>query len=109
MRIMQVTADTYDIATGQYVSKPVVLDINITPFQVSCFNSSLSSGAAVQVSYADPYPKVNGNFVEQTNYNWVVAPTTAPNAANFLGQPYTAVRLVANEGDTMTVIQAGIK
>lgn len=105
MRIMQVTADTYDMTVGGYVSVPVVLDVNISPFQVSYFNTS----GSVQVSYADPYPKENGKFIEQTNYNWQSAPTSSPNGNNFLGQPFTAIRLVANQGDKMTVIQAGIK
>ena len=107
MRIVTVKTATYEPSSG-YVSPPVVLDVNITPFQVTCLPET--GTAQVQVSVADPYPEVNGKFVEQTNFQWFAAPTTFPNATGYLGQPYTAVRLVsAIENDTLTVIQAGIK
>jgi len=85
---------------------PVVLDQYITPFQVSYVNSG---SGTVQVSQTDPYPVVAQNFTT-ASFTWVTAPTTAPNATNFLGQPFRAIRLSgATAGDTLTVVQSGVK
>lgn len=101
MREVIVTADS----TGN--TAPVVLDQYITPFQVTYASSN--SSATVQVSNTDPYPVVNGNFAT-ANFVWSTAPTTSPNAAGFLGQPYRAIRLTgAASGNTLTVVQSGIK
>lgn len=96
------------IADGDnFNTVPVVLDQYIAPFQVT-FTTSPEATGVVQVTYDAPYPVSNGNFVEQT-FNWVTAPTGAPNADGFLGQPFRAIRLAgANENDELTVIQAGI-
>jgi hypothetical protein len=100
MRQVTVTAD----ATG--VTTPVVLDQYITPFQVTY---SKTGSGTVQVTATDPYPVENGNFVSAT-FTWITAPTSAPNTATFLAQPYRAIRLSgAAEGDTLTVIQSGVK
>ncbi len=100
MRQVTVTAD----ATG--VSTPVVLDQYIAPFQVTY---SKTGSGTVQATATDPYPVENGNFVSAT-YTWITAPTAAPNTATFLAQPYRAIRLSgAAEGDTLTVIQSGVK
>lgn len=93
MRQVTVTAD----ATG--VTAPVVLDQYLTPFNVTY---AKTGSGTVQVTTTDPF---SGDAL-----TWATAPTTAPNAANFLGQPYRAIRLSgAAENDTLTVIQAGIK
>lgn len=87
-------------------TEPVVLDKYIAPFMVSY---SATGTGIVQVSMTDPFPVVNGNFVAPT-FSWVTAPTAAPNGPDFLGQPYTAIRITAGvSGDALTVIQAGIK
>ena len=100
MRQVTVPAD----ATG--ASTPVVLDQYITPFQVTY---SKTGSGTVQVTATDPYPVENGNFVSAT-FTWITAPTSAPNTATFLAQPYRAIRLSgAAEGDTLTVIQSGVK
>ena len=100
MRQVTVTAD----ATG--VTTPVVLDQYITPFQVTY---SKTGSGTVQVTATDPYPVENGNFVSAT-FTWITAPTSAPNTSTFLAQPYRAIRLSgAAEGDTLTVIQSGVK
>jgi hypothetical protein len=100
MRQVTVTAD----ATG--VTTPVVLDQYIAPFQVTY---SKTGSGTVQATATDPYPVENGNFVSAT-YTWITAPTAAPNTATFLAQPYRAIRLSgAAEGDTLTVIQSGVK
>lgn len=84
----------------------VVLDQYIAPFQVTY---SKTGSGTVQVTTTDPYPKVNGDFTT-ASFTWVTAPTTAPNAANFIGQPYRAIRLTGGTaGDTLTVIQAGVR
>jgi hypothetical protein len=101
MREIVVTADV----SGN--TPPVVLDQYLNPASVTYYKSG--AGGTVQVSVTDPYPVVNQNFVAPT-FTWVTAPTTAPNAANFLGQPYRAIRLSgATAGDTLTVVQAGAK
>ena len=100
MRQVTVTAD----ATG--VTTPVVLDQYIAPFQVTY---SKTGSGTVQVTATDPYPVVNQNFTT-ASFTWITAPTAAPNTATFLAQPYRAIRLSgAAEGDTLTVIQAGVK
>lgn len=102
MREIIVTAD----ATG--ATAPVVLDQYQNPFQVTYVNSG---SGTVQVSVTDPYPvsSVTGNFTDPT-FVWTTAPTTAPNAAGFLGQPYRAIRISGGtQGDTLTVIQSGVK
>lgn len=87
-------------------SPAVVLDQYITPFQVTYSNSGAGT---VQVSATDPFPVVNGNFTEPT-FTWITAPTSAPNTATFLAQPYRAIRLSGGaENDTLTVIQSGVK
>lgn len=100
MRQVTVTAD----ATG--VTAPVVLDQYLTPFQVTY---AKSGSGTVQVSATDPYPVENQDFVEAT-FTWISAPTSAPNTTTFLAQPYRAIRLSGGaEGDTLTVIQSGVK
>lgn len=100
MRQVTVTAD----ATG--VTAPVVLDQYIAPFQVTY---SKTGSGTVQVTATDPYPVVNQNFTT-ASFTWITAPTAAPNTATFLAQPYRAIRLSgAAEGDTLTVIQSGVK
>jgi hypothetical protein len=99
MRQVIVTADNTGVTT------PVVLDQYLTPFQVTYSKT----GGTVQVTATDPYPIENGDYVEAT-YTWITAPTSAPNTLTFLAQPYRAIRLSgAAEGDTLTVIQAGVK
>lgn len=99
MRQVTVTAS----AAG--VTPPVVLDQYLTPFQVTY---AKSGSGTVQVSVTDPYPVVNGNFTAPS-FTWISAPTDAPNTATLLAQPYRAIRLSgAAEGDTLTVIQAGV-
>lgn len=100
MRQTTVTAN----ASG--VTPVVVLDQYIAPFQVTY---SKTGSGTVQVTTTDPYPKENGDFTT-ASFTWVTAPTTAPNATGFLGQPYRAIRLSGGaEGDTLTVIQAGVR
>jgi hypothetical protein len=100
MRQVTVTADALGATT------PVVLDQYITPFQVTY---SKTGSGTVEVTLTDPYPYVNQNFTE-ANFTWITAPTAAPNTANLLAQPYRAIRLSgAAEGDTLTVIQSGVK
>jgi len=94
------------IPTGGTTTDPVILDQYQAPFQVTYVNSG---SGTVQVSATDPYPVVNGNFTTAT-FTWVTAPTTAPNAAGFLAQPYRAMRINGGTaGDTLTVIQSGVK
>jgi hypothetical protein len=84
----------------------VVLDQYLTPFQVTY---SKSGSGTVQVTATDPYPLSNGNFVAPT-FSWISAPTSAPNTATLLAQPYRAIRITGGaEGDTLTVIQSGVK
>ena len=101
MRQVVVTAD----GTGN--TPAVVLDQYLTPNNVTYVSSN--GTATVQVSVTDPFP-VNaktGAFVAPT-FVWVTAPTTAPNAAGFLAQPFRAIRLTGGTlGDTLTVVQAG--
>ena len=102
MREVIVTASG---VSGQ--TTPVVLDQYIAPFQVS-YDAGTSSGT-VQVTYTDPYPVVNQDFTT-ASFAWVTAPTGAPNAEGFIGQPVRAVRLSGGTaGDTLTVVQSGVK
>jgi hypothetical protein len=101
MREVIVTADV----SGNTV--PVIIDQYLNPSSVTYYKSG--SGGTVQVTVTDPYPVVNQDFTTAT-FSWVTAPTTAPNAANFLGQPYRAIRLSgATAGDTLTVVQSGAR
>ena len=95
MRPITVVADV----SGNTVAVPV--DIYLTPINVSYVKTG---SGTVQVSYSDPWPKVNGNFVSPT-FTWVSAPSSPIN-----GQPIRAIRLSGGaENDTLTVIQAGVK
>jgi hypothetical protein len=97
---------TVTVPTAATVTAPVVLDQYIAPFQVSYIKTG---SGTVQVSQTDPFPVVNQNFTAPT-FSWVTAPDLAPNATNFLGQPFRAIRLSgATAGDTLTVVQAGVK
>jgi len=96
---------TVTVPAAGTTTDPVVLDQYIAPFEVTY----VASSGTVQVTTTDPYPKSNGDFVAAT-FTWITAPTGSPNAAGFLGQPYRAIRLSgATAGDTLTVIQSGIK
>ena len=109
MRQVTVVADISSGGdTPTYSTVPVILDQYQAPFQVTY---ALSSGAtgSVKVTTTDPYPVVNQDFVEAV-FDWVDVPTTAPNATGFLVQPFRAIYLEgATEGDTLTVIQSGVK
>jgi hypothetical protein len=84
----------------------VVLDQYQNPFSVSY---AKTGSGTVQVSLTDPYPVANGDFTT-ASFTWVTAPTTSPNAAGFLGQPYRAIRLSGGaSGDTLTVVQSGVQ
>jgi hypothetical protein len=84
----------------------VILDQYQNPFSVSY---AKTGSGTVQVSLTDPYPVVNGDFTT-ASFTWVTAPTTSPNAAGFIGQPYRAIRLSGGaEGDTLTVVQSGVQ
>ena len=100
MRQTTVTAD------GTGATPAVVLDQYQNPFSVSYVKTG---SGTVQVSLTDPYPVVNGDFTT-ASFTWVTAPTTSPNAAGFIGQPYRAIRLSGGaSGDTLTVVQSGVK
>lgn len=101
MRPITVTAD----ATGN--TAPVVLDQYQDPASVSY---SQTGAGTVQVTLSDPFPtNLVYSYVAPT-FSWSTAPSTAPNATGFLGQPYRAIRLTgAAEGDTLTVVQAGVQ
>ena len=80
---------------------PVVLDQYIAPFQVSYVNSGTG---VVQVTYTDPYPVVNQNFTE-ADFVWVTGPT-----GGFIDFPVRAVRINGGvTGDTLTIVQSGVK
>jgi hypothetical protein len=97
---------TIAIPTGATATPPVVLDQYIAPFQVSYTHTG---SGTVQVSQTNPYPVVDLEFTAPT-FTWITAPTTAPNTATLLAQPFRAIRLVTGApGDTLTVVQAGIK
>lgn len=100
MRQITVTANS----SGD--SQPVILDQYQNPFSVTYTHSGTGT---VQVSTTDPYPKQDGDFVE-ASFTWVNAPTSAPNAVGFLGQPFRAIRLYDGDAyETLTVIQSGVK
>ena len=100
MRQTTVTAD------GTGATPAVVLDQYQNPFSVSYVKTG---SGTVQVSLTDPYPVENGDFTT-ASFTWVTAPTTSPNAAGFIGQPYRAIRLSGGaEDDTLTVVQSGVK
>jgi len=100
MRQTTVTAD------GAGATPAVVLDQYQNPFSVSYVKTG---SGTVQVSLTDPYPVVNGDFTT-ASFTWVTAPTTSPNAAGFIGQPYRAIRLSGGaSGDTLTVVQSGVQ
>ena len=93
-------------ATAGGDTPPVVIDQYLNPASVTYYKTG---SGTVQVTVTDPYPVVDLEFTAPS-FTWVTAPTTAPNAANFLGQPYRAIRLTgATAGDTLTVVQAGAK
>lgn len=94
MRPITVVADS----SGNTVAVPV--DVYLTPTNVSYVKTG---SGTVQISYSDPWPKENGDFVEPT-FTWVSAPASPIN-----GQPFRAIRLSGGaEGDKLTVIQAGV-
>jgi len=104
----QVTVAATIVDDEDFNTPPVILDQYIAPFQVT-YSTSFEATGTVQVALEEPYPVVNGDFVEQT-FTWFTVPTTAPNANGFLGQPFRAIRLAgANENDELTVIQAGVR
>ena len=95
---------TVTVAAGG-TSPAVPLDQYLTPFSVTY----KASAGTVQVTTDNPFTQdITGKYVAPT-INWVSAPTDGPNAAGFLGQPFRAIRLSGTAGDTLTVIQAGIK
>jgi hypothetical protein len=97
---------TVTVPAGGTVTAPVIVDQYITPFQISY---AKTGSGAVQVAFTDPFPVVNGNFTT-ANFNWLSVSTSAPNGASSIGQPVRAIRLSgATAGDTLTVIQAGVK
>ena len=84
---------------------PVIIDQYVSPNNVSY---SAPSGT-VQVTLTDPYPVVNQNFTT-ASFDWVTAPTGAPNAVGFLGQPFRAIRVTGGTpGDVLTVVQSGVR
>ena len=100
---MRQTTVTADVAGD---TPAVVLDQYITPFQVTYAKTGTGT---VEVSATDPFPVVNGDFTAPS-FTWITAPTSAPNTATFLAQPYRAIRLTGGTaGDTLTVIQGGVK
>lgn len=101
MRQTTVTVPAAGTATAA-----VVLDQYLTPFSVSY---AKTGSGTVEVTLTDPFPVSNNQFVAPT-FTWITAPTTAPNSATSLGQPFRAIRLSgAAPGDTLTVVQAGVK
>jgi len=97
---------TVTVPNGGKGTQPVIIDQYISPNAVTY---SASAGATVQVSVTDPYPYINQDFTT-ASFSWVTAPTGAPNGVGFLGQPFRAIRITgATGGDTLTVIQAGVK
>lgn len=83
---------------GDTVAVPI--DIYLTPINVSYVHSG---SGTVQVTYDDPWPKVNGDFVAPT-LTWVTAP-----ASPIVNQPIRAIRLFDGDAaEKLTVIQAGV-
>ena len=108
MRQVTVTAVSNGEDPEVFETPPVIVDQYQDPTAITFYTDS---GGDVKVSYADPYPVVNGDFVEQTNWDWQAPDLTQfPNGTNFIGQPIRAIYLTnATDGDTLTVIQAGVK
>lgn len=106
MRQVTVVTDQFN-DSETFDSLPVIIDQYQNPSSVTY---SVTGDGAVEVSTTDPYPKVNQDFVE-ADFVWVAAPTTAPNAIGFLGQPFRAIRLAGSTDQlsTLTVIQSGVK
>lgn len=103
---MRQTTVTVPSLLGSTTTSAVVLDQYLTPFSVSY---AKTGSGTVEVSLTDPFPVSNGDFVAPT-FTWITAPTSAPNSATSLGQPFRAIRLSgAAPGDTLTVVQAGVK
>ena len=91
---------------GTFSTVPVILDQYIAPFQVS-FSTSVDGNA--ELSYTDPFPVDNQDFVE-ANFDWLPIDPNYPNGDNYLGLPARAIRLSgATEGAIFTVIQSGVK
>lgn len=110
MRQVTVTAVSDGLVPPTYETPPVIIDQYQDPTSITFYTASSGD---VKVSYADPYPKssVTGNFIQQTNWDWQSPDLTKfPNGDNFIGQPIRAIYLTnAANGDTLTVIQAGVK
>lgn len=103
---MRQTTVTVPSLLGSTDTPPVVLDQYLTPFSVSY---AKTGAGTVEVTLTDPFPVSNNQFVAPS-FTWITAPTTAPNGTTSLGQPFRAIRLTgANPGDTLTVVQAGVK
>lgn len=101
MRQVTVTAD------GTGVTAPVVIDQYQNPASVSY---AKTGSGTVQVTLSDPFPNSTTGSYVAPSLTWSTAPTTTPNASGFLGQPFRAIRLSgAAEGDTLTVVQAGVQ
>lgn len=108
MRQVTVTAVTDGLVPPTYETPPVIIDQYQDPTAITFYTDGSGD---VKVSYADPFPKSNGDFVEQTNWDWQLPDLTKfPNGPNFIGQPIRAIYLTnAAAGDILTVIQAGVK
>ena len=103
MREITVTAGLSGYSGGGFQTVPVVVDQYIAPNQFNIVANGGISGysGTFEYSVTDPYPFVNGKFVE-AEYDWVQG------SSGFQPIPFRAVRLNgAAEGDTLTVIQAG--
>ena len=103
----QVTVQADILVTGTtYSTQPVIIDQYISPNAVTY---SVVGSGTVEVTTTDPYPVVDLDFTT-ADFTWVTAPTGAPNSDGFLGQPFRAIRLTgATGGDSLTVIQAGVR
>ena len=103
MREITVTAGLSGYSGGGFQTVPVVVDQYIAPNQFNIVANNGASGysGTFEYSVTDPYPFVNGKFVE-ADYVWVTG------SSGFTPEPFRAVRLNgAAEGDTLTVIQVG--
>ena len=102
MRQVTVTAGISGYSGSGYQTAPVILDQYIAPNQFNFVPAGISGfSGIIQTSVTDPYPFVNGTFVE-ADYVWVTG------TSGYNEKPVRAVRLYgATEGDTLTVIQAG--
>lgn len=109
MRQIVATADIGNGAEEETFSTiPIIVDQYQNPASVTFFTES---AGAVEVSYAVPFPVSNGDFVEQTTWNWQTPDLTKyPNGPKFIGHPIKAIRLTgAAQGDTITIIQSGVQ